>query len=267
MVGKRARSPDISPWEQHVGKRVTFKVRSDKRTCDGIVSDFQPGGSDGQAKVMVLHPDGLLRRWKAADIEFKSELSDKPFSQADLELRKSARPARGGTTKGQEMIQNGQLQGNPIHVWNEDSMQWEVGNVIEAVEGGKFHVTMGDGNVELDLAKLVWKVGGESAADVLKSEKDLIVLDDPSIPVLVTQQPSSKKMHVYIQTKHCSQGASPKVFATPEAIHVHDSSDDGQSSRDVVVVLQAHQQCDTEETVEAVLDKEKWLRVTFRTLV
>lgn len=266
MVAKRARSPDTSPWESVVRKRVAFTANPDKRKCEGLVAEFEPGGSDGQAKVMVLHTDGMQRRWKAADIELKSVLSDKPFSERYVEDRTSARPARGGTTKGQQMLQDGQLQGENILVWNEDTMNWDLGEVIEAVDGDKFHVQMEDCPVQLDLKKLVWKVQGETALDVLDSEQDLLILDDPSIPVLVTQQIASKRMQVYLRTKHCSKGKVPQVFATSEVIHVDDRSDDGHQSRDVVVVLQAHQQCDVTQPVEAVLDKENWLRVTFKTI-
>jgi len=264
MVGKRARSPDTSPWEPHVGKRVTLRTKTERRACEGLVAEFQPGGSDGQATVTVIHTDGLLRRWKATEVELMRVLSDKPFSKSEVEARRSGRPGWGGTQKGQQAIQDGQLQGQRVHVWNEDTMQWESGDVIDAAEGERFRVAMEEGTVELDLANLVWKVEGESAADVLKSEKELLVLEDPSVPVIVTQQPSAKRMFVYLQTKNCSQGEEPKVFATSEVIHVQDSTTDGQQSRDVVVVLQKHQQCDTSEIVEAVLDKENWLRVAFR---
>lgn len=265
MAGtKRGRSVDPSCWILNYGKRVTLRGTSDRRAYEGLIVRFDPGGSDGQAKVSVIHTDGLLRRWRAAEIELISVLSDQPFEPKEVEARTAGRAGRGGTEMGQKLLQDGALEGKTIHIWDEDTMKWDSGQVIELGEHGKFHVSMDEGVVALDLADSVWMVDGQSPADLLKCEADVVVLEDRSIPVVVTQQPSSNKMNVYLQTKYCKEGVAPQVFVTEQAIHIQDSSDSGERSRDVVVMLKSHQQCDTSDVVEAVVDKEAWLRVTFR---
>lgn len=264
MVGKRARSPEKHGWVFHVGKRVTLRAVADRRAYEGLIVRYDPGGSDGQAKVSVIHTDGLLRRWRDAEIEMIAVLSDIAFSQNDVEARVADRAGRGGTAAGKQLKQDGQLPGKQIHVWDEDAMKWDPGEVTEPGEGEFFNITMDHAVVSLDLSDAVWMLDGESPADILKCEADVLVLEDRSIPVVVTQQPASNKMHVYLQTKYSSEGAGPQVYVSEQAIHIHDSSSSSGHSRDVVVVLQKHHQCDTSEVVEAVFDKEAWLRVTFR---
>ena len=268
MAGpKRGRSPDPSCWVINYGKRVTLRGTSDRRAYEGLIVRFDPGGSDGQAKVSVIHTDGLLRRWRASEIELIDILSDRAFVEKEVEARIAARAGKGGTEMGQKLVQDGLLAGKHIHVWDEDTMKWNAGDVIKVGGKGKFHVAMDTGVVALDLADSVWMLDGQSPADVVKCEADTVVLEDPSVDVVVTQQLSSSKMSVYVQTEYCEEeGVAPRVFATEQAIHIVDSSDSGENSREVVVILKAHQQCDTSDVVEAVLGlgDRAWLRVTFR---
>lgn len=266
MAGpKRARCPEHSCWITNYGKRAIFRGTVDRRTYEGLIVRFDPAGS-GQAKVSVIHTDGLLRRWRASEIELIDILSDRAFVEKEVEARIAARAGKGGTEMGQKLVQDGLLAGKHIHIWDEDTMKWNAGDVIKVGGKDKFHVAMDTGVVALDLADSVWMLDGQSPADVVKCEADMVVLEDPSVDVLVTQQLSSSKMSVYVQTEYCQEGVAPRVFATEQAIHIVDSSDSGENSREVVVILKAHQQCDTSDVVEAVLGlgDRAWLRVTFR---
>ena len=288
---KRARTQS-GPFHGLCGYAVEFRAALDQAESSeaptaaalrGIaLRERDEGGDLGQC-LHVLHEDGMVRAWTAADVQGLQKIAENTpkLDRKQLKLREDQRPFYRGSVAARQRYYNDQLTpGTALEVWRETDHAWCEATVVEAVTYyDKQAQTLGavrvpfvnvsfagadghEGRGAIELDNDVWRLAGETLHDEMKRQDHRMLLSVPEAGTSVTRAFASPCVTLAQQMD--PQGATPSVVlsgAVAVLTQICKDADGGAREKRVVVELPV--QRDTAAGLDASFDDRGVVKVVY----
>lgn len=237
---------------------IAFKAKNER----GVEADWEgvlvemidPVESTSVAHMRVLHSDGLVRMWETKETSSVRSLHSVEYSVDEVDFKVERSIFRGGTRQANQ-LKGEALIGRGVEVWNEMSRSWRKAKVLK--DDGEVVVHYED-NTECALNQFdVWKVEGEDTEDGILREKEETMIESVHTKCIVTHVPERGMIHVY---KHLSCHEMPHLKFAKKFAWIEE---DVQGADRVSTIVQLPHPVDFSKPVDAVIDEEHWLLLTY----
>lgn len=288
---KRARS-QTGPFHGLCGYEVTFRSAVDKpeggepstsEPLRGIaLKERDEGGDLGQC-LHVLHEDGLVRAWTAAEVaDLQKRSDDAPkLDRKQLKLREEQRPFYRGSVAGRRRYYKDALTpGTKLEVWREADHAWCEVTVVESTTYyDKEAQTLGatrpafvnvsfagadgqEGRGAIELDSDVWRLAGETLQSEARAQDHRSLLIVPEAGTSVTRAFASAC--VMLAQQMDPNGEAPSVVVA-EGVAVLTQAVQGQDggAKEKKVVVELPVPRDLSAGLDASFDDQGVVKVTY----
>jgi hypothetical protein len=244
-------------------KLITFNSTESDSVQEGVLVDVSEN-TEGQPtlkSLRILHADGLVRKWQCSEIRDPNVVHSDAFSEEDVSFKLKRSLYRGGSQRGRKS-RGKALEGEMIDVWSEEARDWQKACKVVKDSGDELRVQHPDGRVEELNDMHMWKLHDENPDDALLSPGEVTLMEEPMINCCITKEADNATVNVY---KMLASREWPGLRVTKNFITIAERLT-GEDKPSQVYVIEPPVACDTSKPIDAIVDDNKWLQITYTCL-